>query len=52
MIRGFEILGGFDGIKLPTRRTAFSAGYDLERIKKFRSCPRVSRPFFLPMKFC
>ncbi len=30
MIRGFEILEGYDGIRLPTRQTAFSAGYDLE----------------------
>ena len=29
MIRGFEILEGYDGIQLPTRKTAFSAGYDL-----------------------
>ena len=29
MIRGFEILEGYDGIALPTRKTAFSAGYDL-----------------------
>ncbi len=30
MIRGFEILEGYEGIHLPTRKTAFSAGYDLE----------------------
>ena len=30
MIRGFEILEGYNGINLPTRKTAFSAGYDLE----------------------
>lgn len=32
IIRGFEILKGYEerGIKLPTRKTAFSAGYDLE----------------------
>ncbi|MBQ7453766.1 MAG: dUTP diphosphatase [Selenomonadaceae bacterium] len=30
MIRGFEILGGYEGIHLPIRKTAFSAGYDLE----------------------
>ena len=29
MIRGFEILEGYDGIHLPTRKTASSAGYDL-----------------------
>lgn len=29
MIRGFEILEGYDGISLPTRKTASSAGYDL-----------------------
>ena len=30
MIRGFEILEGYSGINLPTRKTALSAGYDLE----------------------
>jgi len=32
MIRGFEILQGYEnsGIILPTRKTAFSAGYDLQ----------------------
>ena len=32
MIRGFEILKGYENreINLPTRKTAFSAGYDLE----------------------
>lgn len=30
MIRGFEILEGYSGIHLPTRKTAYSAGYDLE----------------------
>ena len=29
MIRGFEILEGYSGINLPTRKTALSAGYDL-----------------------
>jgi len=29
MIRGFEILEGYDEIILPTRKTALSAGYDL-----------------------
>lgn len=29
MIRGFEILEGYNGIELPTRKTAYSAGYDL-----------------------
>ncbi len=31
-MRGFEILEGYEGrgIKLPMRKTAFSAGYDLE----------------------
>lgn len=31
-MRGFEILKGYEerGIKLPMRKTAFSAGYDLE----------------------
>ncbi len=30
MIRGFEILEGYEGIHIPTRKTALSAGYDLE----------------------
>lgn len=30
MIRGFEILEGYSGIHIPTRKTAYSAGYDLE----------------------
>ena len=30
MIRGFEILEGYSGIQIPTRKTAFSAGYDLQ----------------------
>lgn len=30
MVRGFEILEGYDGIELPTRKTALSAGYDLQ----------------------
>lgn len=29
MVRGFEILEGYSGINLPTRKTALSAGYDL-----------------------
>lgn len=36
MIRGFEILGGYDEIHLPTRKTAFSAGYDLEAAENIR----------------
>lgn len=36
MIRGFEILEGYDGIHLPTRKTAFSAGYDLEAAEDVR----------------
>ncbi|MBQ4405293.1 MAG: dUTP diphosphatase [Selenomonadaceae bacterium] len=36
MIRGFEILEGYDGIHLPTRKTAFSAGYDLEAAESVR----------------
>lgn len=30
MIRGFEILDGYEGIQLPIRKTASSAGYDLQ----------------------
>ena len=36
MIRGFEILEGYDGITLPTRKTAFSAGYDLQAAENVR----------------
>ena len=36
MIRGFEILEGYNGIHLPTRKTAFSAGYDLEAAENVR----------------
>ena len=36
MVRGFEILEGYEGIHLPTRKTAFSAGYDLEAAENVR----------------
>ena len=36
MIRGFEILEGYDGITLPTRKTAWSAGYDLHAAENVR----------------
>lgn len=36
MIRGFEILEGYSGIQLPTRKTAFSAGYDLQSAEDVR----------------
>lgn len=36
MIRGFEILEGYDGIQLPTRKTALSAGYDLHSAEDVR----------------
>lgn len=36
MIRGFEILKGYDGIQLPTRKTASSAGYDLQAAENVR----------------
>ena len=36
MIRGFEILKGYDGIQLPTRKTALSAGYDLQAAENVR----------------
>ena len=36
MVRGFELLEGYDGINLPTRKTAFSAGYDLEAAENVR----------------
>ena len=36
MIRGFEILEGYEGINLPMRKTAFSAGYDLEAAETVR----------------
>ena len=40
MIRGLEILGEDDGIKLPARKTAFSAGYDLEAAEDVRVTER------------
>ncbi len=53
MIRGFEILDGYDGIKLPTRKTAFSAGYDLQAAenifvteKKISLVPTGLKAFF------
>ena len=38
MIRGFEILEGYEerGIILPTRKTALSAGYDLQAAENVR----------------
>ena len=36
MIRGFEILEGYNGIQLPTRKTAYSAGYDLQAAEDVR----------------
>lgn len=36
MVRGFELFEGFDGIQLPTRKTAFSAGYDLAAAENVR----------------
>ena len=43
MIRGFEILEGFDEIHLPTRKTALSAGYDLHSAANVLvSCGKVS----------
>ena len=53
MVRGFEILEGYSGIHLPTRKTAFSAGYDLEAAenvrvtdKKISLVPTGLRAFF------
>ena len=53
MIRGFEILEGYKGIHLPTRKTAFSAGYDLEAAedihvtdKKISLVPTGLKAFF------
>ena len=56
-MRGFEILEGYEGcgIKLPTRKTAFSAGYDLEAAEdvlvsreKISLVPTGLRVFMLP----
>lgn len=56
MIRGFEILQGYEnsGIILPTRKTAFSAGYDLQAAenvlvsnKKFSLVPTGLKAFML-----
>ena len=53
MIRGFEILEGYSGINLPKRKTAFSAGYDLEAAenvfvtdKKISLVPTGLKAFF------
>ena len=53
MVRGFEILEGYSGINLPTRKTAFSAGYDLEAAenivvtdKKISLVPTGLKAFF------
>ena len=56
-MRGFEILKEYEGrgIKLPTRKTAFSAGYDLEAAenilvsrKKISLVPTGLKAFMLP----
>ena len=56
-MRGFEILKGYEnrGINLPTRKTAFSAGYDLEAAedvsvsdKKISLVPTGLKAFMLP----
>ena len=54
MVRGFEILDGYSGIKIPTRQTALSAGYDLEAAenilvsdKKISLVPTGLKAFFL-----
>lgn len=53
MKRGFEILEGYDEIHLPTRKTALSAGYDLEAAenvlvshKKISLVPTGLKAFF------
>ena len=55
--RGFEILEGYEGrgIILPTRKTAFSAGYDLQAAedvlveeKKISLVPTGLKAFMLP----
>lgn len=56
MIRGFEIFGGYEncGINLPLRRTALSAGYDLEAAEnvlvsnKISLVPTGLKAFMLP----
>lgn len=57
MNRGFEILQGYEnsGIILPTRKTAFSAGYDLQAAenvlvsdKKVSLVPTGLKAFMLP----
>ena len=57
MTRGFEILSGYEncGIKLPTRGTAKSAGYDLEAAedvlvtgRKISLVPTGLKAFMLP----
>ena len=56
MIRGFEIFNGYEncGINLPLRRTALSAGYDLEAAESVLVSNRISlvptglKAFMLP----
>ncbi len=57
MTRGFEILTGYEncGINLPTRKTALSAGYDLQSAadvlvsnKKISLVPTGLKAFMLP----
>lgn len=56
MIRGFEIFNGYEncGINLPSRRTALSAGYDLEAAESVLVSDRISlvptglKAFMLP----
>ena len=57
MTRGFEILQGYEdsGIILPTRKTAYSAGYDLQAAenvlvsnKKISLVPTGLKAFMLP----
>ncbi|MBO4401033.1 MAG: dUTP diphosphatase [Selenomonadaceae bacterium] len=56
MLRGFEIFSGYEncGINLPTRRTALSAGYDLEAAEnvlvsnKIALVPTGLKAFMLP----
>ena len=56
MTRGFEIFTGYEncGINLPTRRTAYSAGYDLEAAENVLVSSKISlvptglKAFMLP----
>lgn len=44
-IRGFEVVTGYEDITLPTRKTRFSAGYDIEVAEDVYLAPGESKVF-------